>query len=316
MTGNLFPSLGVTPQFGRLLTPADDASDQNKVAVLSDEIWRERFGADPAIVGHTIQLDGDKVTVVGHRAARISRFRAAARCCARRSGRRSGLRRQQLSQRRSNYLMAIGRLAPGATVADRAGGTQQDLRRDRGDLSASCVAKACASCRSQSESVAAVKTPLLLMFGAVCMVLLIAATNVASLLLARGVHRRRETAIRSALGGSRWAVMRPVLLESMLLAMAGVILGLALAWVGRSHDRGARRANACRNSPGFSVDLRVIVFALVLALIVAIACGAVPAWRARRLIRRTRCATVAAAAWGAAGIAPSAHWWWLKSRCR
>ena len=230
VTGNLFPSLGVTPQYGRLLTPADDANDQNKVAVLSDELWRERFGADPAIVGHTVQLDGDKVTVVGI-APREFRIPRGGQVLRAQLWTPLRFTPQQLSQRRSNYLRAIGRLTPRATVA----GAQTELNKIFDGLVATYPDLRGEGVRVvplQSESVAAVRTPLLLVFGAVCMVLLIAATDVASLLLARGVQRRRETAIRSALGGSRWAVMRPVLLESTLLATAGAILGLGLAWVG------------------------------------------------------------------------------------
>jgi putative ABC transport system permease protein len=276
VTGNLFPSLGVTPQYGRLLTPADDANDQDKVVVLSDEIWRERFGADPAIVGNSIQLDGEKVTVVGI-APREFRIPRGGQVLRAQLWTPLRFTPQQLSQRQSNYLMALGRLAPGATVA----AAQAELNGIFDGIVATYPKLRGEGVRVvplQSESVAAVKTPLLLVFGAVCMVLLIAATDVASLLLARGVHRRRETAIRSALGGSRWAVMRPVLLESMLLALAGVLLGLALAWVG-VRTIGTLASERLPQLTGLRVDLRVIVFALVLALIVAVACGAVPAWR-------------------------------------
>jgi predicted permease len=276
VTGNLFPSLRVRAQFGRLLTPADDANDQNKVVVMSDELWRERFGADPAIVGRTIQLDGDKVTVVGiaPREFRIPRggqvLRAALWTPLR-------FTPQQLAQRQSNYLMAMGRLAPGATIAT----AQTEMNRLFDGIVATYPKLRGEGVRVvplQSESAAAVRTPLLLVFGAVCMVLLIAATDVASLLLARGVQRRRETAIRSALGGSRWAVMRPVLLESALLATVGAVLGLALAWAG-VRTIGTLASQRLPQLAGLSVDGRVIGFALALALVVAIACGAVPAWR-------------------------------------
>ncbi len=276
VTGNLFPMLGVRAQYGRLLTPGDDARDQNKVAVLSDELWHQRFGGDPAIVGHTIQVDGDKVTVVGiaPREFRIPRggqvLRAELWTPLRFSDR-------QLGQRRSNFLPTLARLAPGATVAS----AQAEMNR----LFAGLVATY-ADLRGEgihvvpmmTDANAGIRTPLLLVFGAVFMVLLIAATDVASLLLARGVHRRRETAIRTALGGNRWAVMRPVLLESMLLATAGVVLGLVLAWLG-VRTIGTLAAQRLPQLAGLRVDLRVIAFALALALIVAVACGAVPAWR-------------------------------------
>jgi putative ABC transport system permease protein len=130
----------------------------------------------------------------------------------------------------------------------------------------------------QAENVAAVRTPLLLLFGAVSMVLLIAATNVAALLLARGVQRRREVAVRSALGASRWATMQPAFIESLLITGVGVVLGLLLAG-GGVRTIGALAGAQIPQLRGLSVDGRVLAFALVLAVIVGAACGVWPAWR-------------------------------------
>jgi len=123
-----------------------------------------------------------------------------------------------------------------------------------------------------------VRKPLLLLFGAVCMVLLIAATNVASLLLARAVQRRRELAIRSALGGTRGQLMRPVLSESLVMTAIGLLAGLALAWVG-VRTIGSVAAVRLPQLAGLSVDYRVIAFAVALAVVVAVCCGGLPAWR-------------------------------------
>ena len=130
----------------------------------------------------------------------------------------------------------------------------------------------------QSESVQTIRTPLLLLFGAVCMVLLIAATNVAALLLARGVQRQREMAVRTALGATRWAAMRPPLAESLLITVIGASLGLVLAVAG-VRTIGALAAARMPQLAGLTLDLRVIAFAIALALVVGIACGVVPAWR-------------------------------------
>ena len=110
------------------------------------------------------------------------------------------------------------------------------------------------------------------------MVLLIAVSNVASLLLARGVYRRREIAVRSALGGSRWAVVRPVLAESLLLTALGLGLGLAFAW-GAVRTIGAMAAQQIPQLAGLRMDMRVVAFAVALAIVAAVVCGLGPAWR-------------------------------------
>ena len=129
-----------------------------------------------------------------------------------------------------------------------------------------------------AESARSVREPLLLLFGAMCMVLLIAVTNVAALLLARGVHRRREVAVRTALGASRWHVMRPALIESLLITTIGTIAGFGLAAAG-VRTIGALAAARMPQLAGLSVDGRVIAFGVVIALLVSLACGAAPAWR-------------------------------------
>jgi predicted permease len=277
VSGNLFPMLGVRPQYGRLLTPTDDGHDQPQVAVLSDELWREQFGADRSIVGKTILLDGQQVSVVGiaPRDFRIPRGAGVLRAQIWLPLRFSD---QQMQQRRSNFLPLIGRLAPGATPATATAELSQlfdGLVATYPDLKGEGINVVPLA----ADATAAIRTPLLLTFGAVLMVLLIAATDVASLLLARGVQRRRDTAIRSALGGSRWEVMRPIMVESLVLAAIGVVLGLGLALAGVK-TIGTLAAARLPQLAGLTVDVRVVAMALVLAMIVAVACGAVPAWRA------------------------------------
>lgn len=276
VTGNLFPMLGVHAQVGRLLGPADEGRDQPSVAVLSDDLWRERYGADPSLVGRTIDLDGKPVTVVGV-APREFRIPRGGQVLTAEVWTPMRFTDDQLSQRRSNYLIAIGRLAPGATSAT----AQAELMQLFDGIVAAYPQLRGEGIRVvplAEDAAAGVRTPLLLMLGAVLMVLLIAVTNVASLQLARGVQRRREMAVRSALGGSRWAVMRPVMLESLLLAVIGVVLGLGLARAG-VQTIGALAAQRLPQLAGLSVDLRVVAFALVLAAAVAVLCGGVPAWR-------------------------------------
>ena len=276
VTGNFFGTLGARAEIGRLLAPDDDHVGQPPVAVLSDEFWRSRLGGDPSIVGKTLGIDGEPTTIVGvaprdfHVPHGFNVIRADVWTPIRFTA-------QQMAQRRSNYLLVLGRLTSGATPAS----AQSELRTVFGGIVAENPVLRGEDVRVaplQAENVSAVRKPLLLLLGAVGMVLLIAATNVAAMLLARGVQRRREMAVRTALGASRWGTMRPALVESLLITAAGVVLGLGVAIAG-VHTIGALAGAQLPQLAGLSVDSRVISFALGLSFVVAIACGIVPAWR-------------------------------------
>ena len=276
VTGNFFRTLGAPPQRGRLLVPDDDRIGAPIVAVLSDEFWRSKLGADPSIVGKQLTIDGDPTTIVGiaprdfHVPHGANVLRADVWMPIRFTA-------QQYTRRRSNFLLVLGRLAPSATP----GTAQTELRTlfagiiaEHPELRGEDVRIA----PLQAENVQAVRKPLLLLFGAVCMVLLIATTNVAALLLARAVQRRRELAVRTALGASRWSVMQPMLVESLLITAAGVVLGLVIASIG-VRTIGAIAGAQLPQLAGLSVDGRVVLFALALSMVVALGCGAMPAWR-------------------------------------
>ncbi|HEV8448207.1 MAG TPA: ABC transporter permease [Gemmatimonadaceae bacterium] len=276
VTGNLFPMLGVTAEFGRLITPADDRLDAPITAMLSDEFWREKFRADQSVVGRTVDIDGTPTTIVG---ITPPQFRVPHGSNVLHSDVWSPIRftPNVLAQRRSNSLLMLGRLAPGATTVSAEAELRSLFARlvdEYPDLKGDNVRVAPLA----AESAATVRQPLLLLFGAVCMVLLIAATNVAALLLARGVQRRREVAVRTALGASRWHVMVPALAESVIISISGTALGLALAVAG-VRTIGALAAARMPQLSGLSVDWRVIALGVGIAVVVSLACGAVPAWR-------------------------------------
>lgn len=280
VTGNLFATLGVTARRGRLLSAQDSRPDQPSVAVISDDIWRARFGADPALVGRSVTIDGAPVTIIGVTPPdfRIPHGGNVLRADLWMPHRFSD---NQRAQRRSNFLQLLGRLAEGATPAS----ADAEMKLLFNGLVATFPQLNGEGIRVaplQAENVASIRTPLLLIFAAVVMVLLIAATNVAALLLARGVQRQREVAVRAALGASVWDTMRPALMESLLIAAAGTGLGLMLA-AGGVKTIGALAAARMRQLEGLGMDWRLIAFGLVLALAVAVLCGAVPAWRSARV---------------------------------
>ncbi|HEY5062711.1 MAG TPA: ADOP family duplicated permease, partial [Gemmatimonadaceae bacterium] len=261
---------------GRLIGPDDDRLDRPAVAVVSDDFWRSRLGADPGVVGRVLTVDGTPTTLVGvtPRDFRVPIGGSVLRADLWMPMRFSAV---QAARRGNNYLRMIGRLSPSAT-AQSAGSEMHGLFTGLVAAYPQLRGEDLRVAPIEAESAATVRTPLLLLFGAVCMVLLIAATNVAALLLARGVHRRREMAVRVALGASRWSAMRPALVESVVITAAGATLGILLAvWGVRTIGRLA--AQRMQQLGGLSIDGRVIAFALVLSVVVAFACGAVPAWR-------------------------------------
>ena len=276
VTGGFFSMLGATAERGRLIGPDDDRLAAPLVAVLSDELWRRKLGGDPSIIGRSLVIDGQPTTVVGilprdFRVPHGGNLLKADIWMAIR------FTPQQLAQRGNNSLQMLGRLAPGATVES----AETEMRGLFATLVATYPDLRGENLRVaplQAENLASIKTPLLLLFGAVCMVLLIAATNVAALLLARGVQRRRETAVRAALGATRWETMRPALIESFMITGAGVVTGSALAF-GGVKTIGSLAAARMQQLAGLSIDARVLGFALALSLVVAALCGALPAWR-------------------------------------
>ncbi|MGH7617112.1 MAG: ABC transporter permease, partial [Gemmatimonadaceae bacterium] len=264
VTGGLFSMLGAIAERGRLIGPEDDRRDAPLVAVISDELWQYRLGGDPTILGRSISIDGQPTTVVGilppeFRIPHGSNLLKADVWMPMR------FTPQALAQRRSNSLQMLGRLAPGATVAS----AEAEMRGLFANLVAAHPELRGDNLRVaplQSENLASIQRPLLLLFGAVCMVLLIAATNVAALLLARGVQRRRETAVRAALGATRWETMRPAIIESFIITGAGVLLGIVLA-TGGVRTIGALAAARMPQLAGLGLDARVLGFALALSLV-------------------------------------------------
>ncbi len=274
--GNYFSLVGAVPLVGRLYGPADDVDGAPNIVVMSEGLWRRRFGADPSIVGKTIQLNGSANTVIGILPTAFDfkpRYEFAS------VGSRDLWTPPRFAESArtwgGRYLQIIGRLTPGATV--------ESLRRDASALAADLRTRFpdrqagwdVTVASLHDEQVGDVRTPVWIIFGAVSFVLLIACANVANLLLGRAAERQQEMAVRSALGGSRADLFRQLLSESAVLVAAGAVVGLVLA----SWGIGALVAAApdLPRLDAIRLDARVIGFGLGVAVVIAVMVGLAPA---------------------------------------
>jgi putative ABC transport system permease protein len=224
-----FAMLGVRPALGRDFLAEDDAPGRGDVVILSDALWRRRFGADPAVVGREIRLDGSPYRVVGVMPAAMNYAVFDEELWV-----PAAFSPERLAMHDEHYLTVFGRLEPGVTVSQAeaemrglAGwleATYPKENRDRGITMAPFM----------EELVHDYRPRLFVLLGAVAFVLLIACANIANLLLARGAARAREMAIRAAIGAGRRHLLRQALTESLVLAAAGGALGLLVGYWGVS----------------------------------------------------------------------------------
>jgi putative ABC transport system permease protein len=278
---DFFKLFGAKTFRGRTFSPEEDAPNGPKVAVLSHGFWTRRFAADPDIVGKTISLGGDSHQVVGVLADDFD-FRDF------------GLppdvyvpyQLDPQSRDQGHYFTAAGRLKPGVTLA--AANARMKIAADeytRKYPGALGKGGGFAVQPVRDALVTNVRASLLVLAGAVSFVLLIACANVANLLLARAVGRRREFAIRAAIGAGRGRIVRQLLTESVMLALAGGVAGAGLGILGIRALLSVNTANLPRVGRDGSmvvVDWRVLAFTLLAALITGVLFGLIPALNASR----------------------------------
>jgi putative ABC transport system permease protein len=273
-TGNVFDVLGVAARLGRVLQPSDEQPGAGAVVVLTEPFWRQRYGADPAIVGRAVRLNGEAHTVVGILApgfAAVVRDVEFVIPFAPDRDPRRGLRNSL------NFIIGVGRLGEGASLAR----ATDDLNTIARQLLARFPVE---NARKRGVRlvgvldgvVASHRTSLWTGFAAVAAVLLIAAANLANLMLSRLTSRRKELAVQLALGASRLAVARQTLVEALLVSVAGGALGVVVASWGVSMLLSLMPSELPRTGE-VRLDRAVLVFSLAVAALTGLLLGVAPA---------------------------------------
>lgn len=286
IAAGFFEILGVKPLLGRTFTSEDDRLGANPTVMITEGLWRRRFGAAPDIIGRKIILDDKVRTVVGVVPSsfhlRIQNFQRGESLIDAYTPVGEYNEPQFYSKRNAGWgLDGIARIKPGVTFEQ----ARADMERVSRDLAAAYpdtnAQRKANLIPLKDEIVGDMRPILLVLFGAVGFVLLISCVNVANLLLARSTSRQHEFAVRMALGAGQKRIIRQLLTESTLLALIGGALGLLLAKFGTA----AAIAAAPRGVPRaeeIGLDLRVLVFTLVSSLIAGMIFGLAPAWKTAR----------------------------------
>ncbi|HEX8942677.1 MAG TPA: ABC transporter permease [Gemmatimonadaceae bacterium] len=273
--------LGVHPLLGRSFRPDEEASSAPRVVMLGEALWRDRFSGDPAVLGKTVTLTGQPYVIIGvvpNIARAILPWRLGLS-----QGRPADfwmpLRlNDQNSPRGMHWLSVVGRLRPGVDLAQariRLKAIAASLMRDRATDHG-------IRARPLADTLFGdYRTPLRLLLAAVALLLLIACSNVANLLLARAATRGREFAVRSAIGAGKSRVLRLVLVESIVRAAVGGACGIALAYAALWGARVTLGAGIPRMAEA-SIDLRALALTVTIVLLCGVAFGIVPALRAAR----------------------------------
>lgn len=278
--GDLFGLLGVPPALGRTFQVEPNRTEE-RLVVISDGLWRTRFGSDPEVVGRALRFSGKSYTVAGVMPQRFQ-FPVLAEAVDVWASFGSEQFAGPTQNRGARLLNVVGRVKPGvafeqakAELGQIASALREQFPRTNANIGVRIVP-------ASEELVQDVRLALLVLFGAVVCVLLIACVNVANLLLARRADRQQEIAVRAALGASRLRIGRQLLTEHLLLAFVGGSLGALLAMWGVPGVLALVPAELPR-ADAIGVDTRVFGFTLLATLVTGLLFGATPAWHGSRI---------------------------------
>jgi predicted permease len=271
VTSNFFSVLGVQPIYGRVFLPEEDQPGKNKEIVLTFKLWQSRYGSDPNVVGRTVTLDGTPYVIVGVMGPKMTKPDFA------QAWTPLGLTAQEAAVRGEHHFMSVARLKSGVTLQQAQAEMSTISHRLEQAYPADDKGWGASVVSLRDDVVGDVRPALLMMLGAVAFVLLIACANVANLIFARVFSRRKEFAIRSALGASRGRIIQPLLTESVLIAICGGVFGLVLAHFGIDlllkffADKMPRMGEIGLSAP-------VLLFTLGLSVLTGLLSGLLPAW--------------------------------------
>ena len=273
VNANFFSLLGIKPALGRSFLPTEDQPGEGKVAILSHELWQQRYGGQPDILNRHILLNGDGFTVVGVMPTNFQFVEAHIGLWV-----PAGFTPAELNMRDNHFLVVVARLKSGTPISE----AQADISSISGRIASDNPEQAKdlkgVVLPLREQLVGEIRQPLLILLGAVAIVLLIAYANVASLLIARATNRNKEIAMRIALGAGRSRIVRQLITESVLLALAGGLGGVVFAIWSFGFLRGLIPESMTR-STSLNLDSRVLGFTILISAATGLVFGLVPAIR-------------------------------------
>jgi len=286
-SANLFSLLRVQPMSGRGFLPEDEGAGANRVVVIGHGLWQRRFGSDASVLGRTLTLDGDSYTVVGIMPPRVSFPQDMGLPAFFDFSAKTDLwtpyvfTDKETQNRGSHHIAVVGRLKEGVKIEQaqaQLGNIARQLEEQHPDDNKEWGV---AVLSLHEQVVGKSRLAILILLGAVGFVLLIACANVANLLLARATARQKEIAIRTALGATRWRIVRQLLTESVLLALGGGVLGIWLAMWGVDLLVALSPGNLPRPAE-IGIDNRVLGYTFLVSLLTGVLFGLIPALQSSR----------------------------------